>query len=54
MAAPPDLSTCDQCRRPTPPSTNPDFANWEVVRNDAGKVSGMRCPTCQAARAGES
>ena len=45
---PPDLSTCDTCRRPVPPTTNPDFANWTVAKNDSGRVSGMRCPQCQA------
>lgn len=46
--APPDLSTCDRCRRPVPPTTSPDFAGWTVVKEDTGKVTGMRCPTCQA------
>jgi hypothetical protein len=49
VAAPPDLSACDRCGRSTPPSTNPDFASWEVVKDDAGRVSGMRCPACQTA-----
>ena len=44
---PPDLSTCDTCRRPVPPTTNPDFANWTVVKNDQGRVSGMGCPQCR-------
>ncbi len=48
MAAPADLSTCDRCRRPVPPSNHADFPNWTVVKDD-GKVAGMRCPTCQAA-----
>ncbi len=51
--APPDLSTCDTCRRPVPPATHPDFANWSAVKNDKGRASGMRCPQCQA-RVGEA
>ncbi len=47
MAA--DLSTCDRCGRPVPPSNRPEFADWQVVKSDAGKVAGMRCPDCQAA-----
>ena len=46
--APPDLSACETCRRAVPPATHPDFANWTVVKNDTGRVSGMRCPQCQA------
>ncbi len=49
MAAPADLSTCCNCGRAVPPATNPDFANWVVVKNDAGKVRGMACPACKAA-----
>lgn len=49
MAA--DLSRCDRCGRPMPPSNRPEFAEWEVVKDDAGKVLGMRCPRCQAAAA---
>lgn len=49
MAAPPaDLSICDQCKRPVPPSNHPQFARWKVVKNDAGRVAGMRCPDCMA------
>lgn len=47
MAA--DLSTCDRCRRPLPPSNRPEFAQWRVMKGDDGKVVGMRCPACQAA-----
>ena len=43
-----DLSTCDTCGRPLPPSNNPVFAEWQTVKNDAGSVTGMRCPSCQA------
>ena len=47
--APPDLSTCDTCRRPVPPTTHPDFANWSVTKSEeTGRVTGMRCPQCQA------
>jgi hypothetical protein len=49
MAA--DLSSCDRCGRPVPPSNRPEFAEWQVVKNDAGRVAGMRCPQCQAAAA---
>ncbi len=42
-----DLSACDSCRRPTPPSNHNEFAGWTVVKDDSGKVSGMRCPRCQ-------
>ncbi len=49
MAA--DLSACDRCRRPLPASNNPEFGSWEVVKDDAGAVSGMRCPRCQEAAA---
>jgi uncharacterized C2H2 Zn-finger protein len=31
-----------------PPSNRPEFAEWEVVKDDAGKVLGMRCPRCRA------
>lgn len=48
MAAPADLSTCDRCGRPVPPSNRADFADWEIVK-DGGRVAGMRCPACQAA-----
>ena len=48
MAAPADLSRCDTCGRPVPPSNRPEFAEWTVVKAD-GRVSGMRCPSCQAA-----
>lgn len=47
-----DLSTCDRCGRPLPPSTSPDFPKWLVVKDD-GAVKGMRCPACQAADAGQ-
>jgi hypothetical protein len=47
--APPDLSTCQSCGRAVPPANNPEFARWEVTKNEAGKVSGMLCPNCQAA-----
>jgi hypothetical protein len=46
---PADLSRCDRCGRPVPPSNKPEFAEWQVVKDDAGHVSGMRCPACQAA-----
>jgi len=49
MAA--DLSVCDRCGRPMPPSNRAEFAEWEVVKDGAGKVVGMRCPRCQAAAA---
>jgi len=49
LAVPLDLSVCDRCRRPAPPSTDPGFADWEVVKDEDGKVSGMRCPACQTA-----
>lgn len=51
---PADLSTCDRCGRPVPPSNRAEFAEWQVVKDDAGKVSGMRCPACQAAAASSS
>ncbi|MGI9082093.1 MAG: hypothetical protein ACR2FZ_07435 [Thermoleophilaceae bacterium] len=44
-----DLSTCCSCGRAVPPATNPDFANWAVVKDDAGKVRGMACPGCKVA-----
>lgn len=47
MAA--DLSTCDRCGRPLPPSNRPEFADWRVIKSDDGKVVGMRCPRCQPA-----
>ena len=47
--APPDLSTCQQCGRAVPPANNPEFAKWEVAKNEDGKVSGMLCPACQGA-----
>jgi len=49
MAAPPDLSVCKSCGRAVPPSTDPEFAEWTVVKSDTGKVAGMLCPACQAA-----
>ena len=46
---PPDLSTCDTCRRPVPPTTHPEFAKWSVAKDEeTGRVTGMRCPQCQA------
>ena len=51
MAVPPDLSRCANCGRPVPPSTRPQFADWEVVKDENGRVSGMLCPECQAAEA---
>lgn len=48
MPAPPDLSRCERCGRPLPPATHPDFGRWTTAKDDAGKVSGMRCPSCQA------
>lgn len=51
MAVPADLSRCDRCARQVPPSNRPEFAEWEVVKDDNGRVSGMRCPSCQAAAA---
>jgi hypothetical protein len=47
-AAPPDLSTCERCHRPVPPTTSPEFAHWTVVKAENGRVRGMRCPNCQA------
>ena len=52
MAAPADLSKCNRCGRPVPPSNRPEFAEWTVVKED-GRVAGMRCPSCQAAEPGE-
>jgi DNA-directed RNA polymerase subunit RPC12/RpoP len=52
MAAPADLSTCDRCGRPVPPSNRPQFADWQIVKED-GRVKGMRCPSCQAQSAAE-
>lgn len=43
-----DLSRCDTCGRPVPPSNRPEFASWTVVKDD-GRVTGMRCPACVAA-----
>jgi DNA-directed RNA polymerase subunit RPC12/RpoP len=52
MAA--DLSSCDRCGRAVPPSNNPEFASWTVVKDEETKrVAGMRCPACQAAEPGE-
>jgi hypothetical protein len=34
-----------------PPSNRPEFAEWQVVKDDSGAVLGMRCPACQAAAA---
>lgn len=48
MAAPPDLSKCERCGRPLPPSNHPDFSRWTTAKNDTGRVSGMRCPGCQS------
>lgn len=49
---PADLSTCDRCGRPVPPSNHPEFASWQVVKDEeTRRVSGMRCPACQAAEA---
>jgi len=53
MAVPPDLSRCAGCGRPVPASNHPDFANWTIAKDDAKKVSGMRCPSCQAAQGAE-
>lgn len=47
MAAPPDLSRCERCGRPLPPSNHPDFSRWTTAKDAAGRVSGMRCPACQ-------
>ena len=52
MAAPADLSRCARCGRPVPPSNHPQFAEWEVVKED-GRVTGMHCPACQSTDAGE-
>lgn len=52
MAAPADLSRCDSCGRPVPPSNRPEFAAWTVVKDDDGRASGMRCPSCAAATEG--
>ena len=50
MAVPADLSRCDTCGRPVPPSNRPEFAEWMVVKQEGGRgVTGMRCPACQAA-----
>ena len=46
-----DLSTCDRCGRPVPPSNRPEFPDWQVVKNEDGRVAGMRCPSCQATAA---
>ena len=50
--APPDLSSCQSCGRPVPPSNNPDFANWIVTKDERGRARGMLCPACQE-KAGE-
>lgn len=34
-----------------PPSNRPEFADWTVVKDEDNRVSGMRCPACQAAAA---
>lgn len=47
MPAPPDLSRCERCGRSLPPSTHPDFSRWTIAKDDDGKVSGIRCPSCQ-------
>lgn len=47
MPAPPDLSRCERCGRPLPPSTHPEFSQWAIAKDDAGRVTGMRCPRCQ-------
>lgn len=52
MAAPADLSRCDTCARPVPPSNRPEFAEWTVVKEDR-RVTGMRCPGCQQAAGDE-
>ena len=52
MSVPPDLSRCLRCGRPVPPSNRPQFADWKVVKDDDGRVSGMLCPECQSAEAG--
>jgi hypothetical protein len=32
-----------------PPTTHPEFAKWSVVKSEeTGRVTGMRCPQCQA------
>ncbi len=46
-----DLSTCHRCGRPVPPSNRPEFADWKATESDAGTISGMCCPRCQAATA---
>lgn len=52
--APPDLSACQSCGRPVPPSNNPDFAKWIVTKDERGRARGMLCPACQEkADAGE-
>ncbi len=51
MSVPPDLSRCSRCGRPVPPSNRPQFADWKVVKDDGGRVSGMLCPECQSAEA---
>jgi hypothetical protein len=54
MSTPPrDLSTCDRCGRRVPPTTDPRFASWTVVK-DGNRVLGMRCPACQAADESEA
>lgn len=49
MPAPADLSRCDRCGRPLPPSNHTEFDAWVVIKDADGRVSGMRCPSCQAA-----
>ncbi len=46
---PPDLSTCQRCGRAVPPANHPSFAEWEVAKDEDGKVTGMLCPACQTA-----
>ena len=52
MSVPPDLSRCSNCGRPVPPSNRPQFATWTVVKDENGRVAGMRCPECQGAEPG--
>ena len=55
MAVPPaDLSVCDTCKRPVPPSNHPQFAKWRTVKGETGRVSGMRCPECLVAKPAEA
>ncbi len=48
QAAPPDLSTCQDCGRPVPPTNHPEFSSWLVAKDERGRVKGMLCPACQA------